>query len=161
MPWKRKWSLWHKIWVTGGTKIWPGIPSNWRIFEPHWLGVVKTLNIESIWLNYILQLLGIPGQILVSLVTQLFRSKWQHFFQCVWKEDKLTRKVAVHLRVIIARGFTNHRSLLRIQLLSGKYLLLIISLRLYHLSQNLKKVIFWILLSTIDQELELWDLLKF
>ena len=26
-----------KSWVTGGTKIWPGIPSNWRIFELIWL----------------------------------------------------------------------------------------------------------------------------
>ena len=50
-----------------------------------------TLNIESIWLSIssqfdsnILQLLGILGRILVSPVTQLFRSKWLHFFQR-WK----------------------------------------------------------------------------
>ena len=26
-------------WVTGGTKIWPGIPNNWRIFESNWLDI--------------------------------------------------------------------------------------------------------------------------
>ena len=46
-----------------------------------------TLNVESIWLSIssqfdsnILQLLRIPGWILVPPVTQLFRSKWLHFF---------------------------------------------------------------------------------
>ena len=57
---KKKWNHFDlKIWVTGGTKIGPGIPSNWRI------GV---------------KLLGIPGRILVPPVTQIFRSKWLHFF---------------------------------------------------------------------------------
>ena len=33
-------SLWYKKnWVTGGTKIWPGIPSNWRIFESNKLDI--------------------------------------------------------------------------------------------------------------------------
>ena len=50
-----------KSWVTGGTKIRPGIPSKWRIFESNWLSIssqtdsryrVKlTLNIESNWLS--------------------------------------------------------------------------------------------------------------
>ena len=32
--WKKKWSHFDlKSWVTGGTKIQSGIPSNWRIFE--------------------------------------------------------------------------------------------------------------------------------
>ena len=46
-----------------------------------------TLNVESVWLSMssqfdtnILQLVGIPGRILVPPVTQLFRSKWLTFF---------------------------------------------------------------------------------
>ena len=160
--WKKKWSHFDlKSWVTGGTKIRPGIPSNWKLFESNWLDIESqidnlnlnngsiwlsisgqfdsqyrvnltlnigsiwlsissqfdsqyrvnlTLNIESIWLSIssqfdsqyrvnltlniesiwllisiqfdsnIFKLLGIPGRILVPLVTQLFRSKWLHFF---------------------------------------------------------------------------------
>ena len=63
-----------KSWVTGGTKIWPGIPNNWRIFESNWFVI------ESQFDSIILKVLGIPGQILVPPVTQLFRSKWLHFF---------------------------------------------------------------------------------
>ena len=49
LHWKKKWSHFDlKSWVTGGTKIRPCV----------------------------LQLLGIPGRILVQPVTQLFRSKW-------------------------------------------------------------------------------------
>ena len=56
--WKKKWSHFDlKSWVTGGTKIRPGILSNWRI----------------------LKLLGIPGLILLPPVTQIFRSKWLIF----------------------------------------------------------------------------------
>ena len=41
------------------------------------------LSISSQFDSNILQLLGIPGWILVTPVTQLFRSKWFHFFfQC-------------------------------------------------------------------------------
>ena len=32
-------SFWPKSWVTGGTKIGPGISSNWRIFEFNWLSI--------------------------------------------------------------------------------------------------------------------------
>ena len=44
------------------------IDSQYRVLTLYW---------ESIWL---LQLLGIPARILVPSVTQLFRSKWLHFF---------------------------------------------------------------------------------
>ena len=90
-----------KSWVTSGTKIRPGIPSNWKIFQSNWLDIEsqshmdsqyhKSIRLESVlnWLSIssqfdwnIFQLLGIPGQILVPLVTQLCRSKWLHFFQC-------------------------------------------------------------------------------
>ena len=43
-----------KNWVTGGTKIRPGIPSSWRIFESNFdsqYRVNLTLNIGSIWLS--------------------------------------------------------------------------------------------------------------
>ena len=52
-----------KRWVTGGTKIWPGIPSNSRTFESNWL------DIDSQFDSNILQLLGIPSRILVPPVT--------------------------------------------------------------------------------------------
>ena len=61
------------------TKIQPWIPSNWRIFESNWL------DIESQFDWNILQLLGIPGWILVPPVTQLFGSKWFNFFS-QWSE---------------------------------------------------------------------------
>ena len=78
MHWKEKWIYFDlKSWVTGGTKVRPGIPS-------------QLFNIESQFKNWtsisnqfdsnILQLLGIPGRTLVPPVTQLFRSKWLHFF---------------------------------------------------------------------------------
>ena len=110
--WKKKWNHFDlKSWVSGGTKIRPGIPTNWRIFESTWLDIESqfdpgfrvigeylrqidsqywgksTLNIESNWISIlsqidsnILQLFTIPGRILVPPVTQLFRSKWLHFF---------------------------------------------------------------------------------
>ena len=57
--WKKKLSHFDlKSWVTGGTKIRYGIPSNWKIFESKWL------DIESQFDSNILQLLGIPAQIL-------------------------------------------------------------------------------------------------
>ena len=56
-PHWKKWSHFDlKSWVTGGTKIWPGIPNNWRIFESNWLDIESqidnlTLIIELIWLS--------------------------------------------------------------------------------------------------------------
>ena len=83
--WKKKWSHFDlKSWVTGVTKIRPGIPSNWRIYELNWL------EISSQFDSNILQLLGIPGRILVPQVTQLFRSKWFHFFQ--WRRRPAKHK---------------------------------------------------------------------
>ena len=47
--WKKKWSHFDlKSWVTGGSKIRPGIPTNWRIFESNWLDIESQL---SIWLK--------------------------------------------------------------------------------------------------------------
>ena len=72
--WKKKRSHFDlKNWVTGGKKIRLVIPSNWRIFESNWLDIKS-----EIVLN-ILQLLWIPGWILVPPVTLLFRAKWLHF----------------------------------------------------------------------------------
>ena len=43
LHWKKKCSHFDlKSWVTGGTKIWPGISSNWRIFESNWLASDST-----------------------------------------------------------------------------------------------------------------------
>ena len=94
---KEKWSHFDlKSWVTGGTKIWSGIPSYWRLFDSNWLDIESQVNsnwldiesqiglnwldIESQFDSNILQLLGIPDRILIPPVTQLFRSKWLHFF---------------------------------------------------------------------------------
>ena len=60
--------------VTGGTKIRQWIQSNWRIFESNWY------DIETQFDSNILQLLGIPGWILVLPVIQLFWTNWLHFF---------------------------------------------------------------------------------
>ena len=67
-----------KSWVTGGTIIWPENPNNLKILESNWLSISSQFDSNN------LQLLGIPGRILVPPVTQLFSSKWLHFFfQCV------------------------------------------------------------------------------
>ena len=61
LHWKKKWSHFDLIsWVTGGTKIWHGIPSNWRIFESN------SLIIKFQFDSNILKLLGIPGKFLVQ-----------------------------------------------------------------------------------------------
>ena len=75
LHWKKKRSHFDlKCWVTDGTKIRPDIQSNWRIFESIWL------TISSPFDSNIIQLLEISGRILVPPATQLFRSKWFHFF---------------------------------------------------------------------------------
>ena len=91
--WKEKWSHFDlKSWVTGGTKIRPGIPSNWRILESNWLNIEsQIINLTQIFL----QLLGIPGRILVSPLTQLFRSKWLHFFSLHCKKTLQLPAVAL------------------------------------------------------------------
>ena len=72
---RKKWSHFDlKIWVTGGTIIWPGIPSNSRIFESNCLDIASQFN------SNILQLLRILDRILVQPVTQIFKSKWLHIF---------------------------------------------------------------------------------
>ena len=40
-------SFWPKSWVTGGSKIRPRIPSNWRIFESNWLHIESQIVIWS------------------------------------------------------------------------------------------------------------------
>ena len=71
----------------------PLIPSNSRIYEWNWL------DIESQFDTNILQLLGIPDRILVPPVTQLFRSKWFHFF------------VSVKMRVVMLRCMMPHHTM--------------------------------------------------
>ena len=45
--WKKKLSHFDlNSWVTGGTKIWPGIPSNWRMFELNWLDIERQFEIR-------------------------------------------------------------------------------------------------------------------
>ena len=77
---KKKWSHFElKSWVTGGTKIWSGIPCNWRIFEPNWIAIesqidsplrVKlTRHWESNWLA------------IESQIDSLLRSIWRKYFQ--------------------------------------------------------------------------------
>ena len=47
LHWKKKWSHFDlKSWVTGGTKIRPGIPSNWIIFESIWLDIESQFNFQ-------------------------------------------------------------------------------------------------------------------
>ena len=90
MHWKKKWS--HvdlKSWVTGVTKIWPRIPSNWRIFESNWLDIenqidILTLNIKSIWLSISSQF---DSQYRVNL-TQIF-SNYTEFRVEFWFRQRL------------------------------------------------------------------------
>ena len=82
--WNKKGSQFDlKSWVTGGTKIRPGISSNWRTVDVNWLDIEcqfkLTFNIESISFKYS-PITRIPGRILVPPVTQLFMSKWLPFF---------------------------------------------------------------------------------
>ena len=66
---RKKWSHFDlKSWVSGGNKIRPGILNHWRISESNWLDIESQID------SNILQLLGIPGQILVPPLTQLLRS---------------------------------------------------------------------------------------
>ena len=79
--WQKKWTHFDlKNWVTGGNKIRPGIPSNWRTFESKPENQFQNwLSISSQFDSNILQLLVIPGRILVPPVTQLFILKWPLF----------------------------------------------------------------------------------
>ena len=72
----KKWSHCDlKSWVIGGTKIRPGIPSNWRILRVKiWLLISSQFDLN------IFQLLGITGRILVPPMTQLFMSKLPLFY---------------------------------------------------------------------------------
>ena len=88
--WKKKLSHFDlKSWVTDGTKIWLGIPSNWRIFESNWLDIEAqfnlTLNIESIWLKYssIIYTRN-PGSNISSISDSTFKVKKTLFFLSVW-----------------------------------------------------------------------------
>ena len=56
-----------KVELLAELKFEPGFRCNWRI-------IVSQID------SNILKLIGIPGRILVPPVTQLFRSKWLHFF---------------------------------------------------------------------------------
>ena len=73
--------------------------SNWLDIQSHFL----TLNIESMWLKYsLILLLGIPGRILVSPVTQLFRSKWLHFSIHYWgKQQQLAWEGFMATKILI------------------------------------------------------------
>ena len=63
----KKWSHFDlKSWVTGETKIWPGIPSDWRIFESNWL------DIESKFANW--------GFLKSITEDQVYPNKWKLCF---------------------------------------------------------------------------------
>ena len=81
---KKKWSHFDlNTWVSGGTKIRPGIPSNWRIFESNRLDIESWLKIDYQYRVNLTQIFSTyleSVEFLVPLVTQFFRSKWLHFF---------------------------------------------------------------------------------
>ena len=74
-------------------------------FESFWpkkLSHSKWFAISSQFDSNILQLLGIPGLILVPPVTQLFRSKWLHFFfqwTCVEATSEITFCYIRHIKL--------------------------------------------------------------
>ena len=115
---KEKWSHFDlKSWVTGGTKIRPGIPSNWRIFESIRLKYRKnTIFIVSNWFKYCVELtqyLVNSTQIfsnysesrvefLFPPLTQHFRSKWLHFRQWLnflGQNDSISFSVPTYLSI--------------------------------------------------------------
>ena len=69
-----------KSWVTGGTEIRPGFRVIGEYLSQIESQFFNWLLISSQFDSNILKLLRISGQILVPPVTQLFRSKWLHFF---------------------------------------------------------------------------------
>ena len=80
--WKKKSSHFDlKNWVTGGTKIQPGIPSNWKIFESNCI-VNLSFIIESIWLRYP-SITRNPGSNFSSTSDSTFYVKMTPFFLSV------------------------------------------------------------------------------
>ena len=90
----------ENIWVKL-TRYWE---SNWQ-FDSLTQSQIEILRVKlTIWLSIpsqfhsnILQLLGIPGRILVPPMTQFFRSKWLHFFFQCWYDSQAGRLCAVLL----------------------------------------------------------------
>ena len=73
----------RKSWITGGTKIQPGILSNWRIFESNWI------LIESLFYSYIiLQLLGVIGEYL-NQIESLSRVNFTHILFSNYSESRV------------------------------------------------------------------------
>ena len=94
---RKKWNHFDlKSWVTGGTEIRPGIPNNLWIFESNWLDIESQFDLN------IPLILGIPGWILVLLVTQLFMSKWLYCFISV-----RTVKKCIHFELHSAKRSVN------------------------------------------------------
>ena len=88
-----------KMWVTDGTKIRPGIPSDWLIFVSNWLDIESQID------SNIFQLLGIPGLIIDSSVTQIFRSKWLLFFVQCTRQNLMRRSwEGIQVGVVISNG---------------------------------------------------------
>ena len=87
---KKKWSHFYlKSWVTCGTKICPGIPSNWRIFwvKLNWFWE-SISNLTQIFFNYSES----RGRILVPLVTQLFGQNDYILFFSVVTSSKVSKQ---------------------------------------------------------------------
>ena len=80
LHWKKKWSHFDlKVESLAELKFDPGFQSsNWRIFESNWFDIESQIN------NLTLS----TESILVPPMTQLFRSKWLHFFSVGYKKNK-------------------------------------------------------------------------
>ena len=124
-------SFWPKIWVTSRTKILAGIPSNWRIFESNWLDIES--QIVNLTQN-ILKLLGIPGRILVLLVTQIlgqndsifsFSTSLQSFWETIGVTRKLTNNSHCCWKTRIASVSLRRFSLLKLSLFVPQFALVI------------------------------------
>ena len=88
--WTKKSSYFDlRNWVTVKTKISPEIPSNWRILLIYWTYYIYH------------KLLGIPGRILVPLLTQSLRSKWLNFFfQCSITSAQSNSKIGCKFQML-------------------------------------------------------------
>ena len=76
---KKKWSHFDlKNWVTSGSKIWPGIPSNFRIFESNWLDIESNWQFDSQYRVNLTQIIHLIHQWL----NFLGQNDFIFFFQC-------------------------------------------------------------------------------
>ena len=96
---KKMESFWPKKlshWVTGGTKFWHGILSNWRMSKSNWLDIESQID------SNILEELGIPDCILVPTSDSNFLGQNDSIFLSVFLKDGSRQSVNNHWLTLYA-----------------------------------------------------------